>query len=106
MRGILCGAAAIASAVHISSDPPVPGRFYWISDTELRWRPQENGNLVGTAARIRGELANFFSRALSVFAGSGFTRSSLFAAQSPRWADQDWLGSVRRSDSTMSDKEN
>ncbi|MGA5466756.1 L,D-transpeptidase [Mycobacterium sp. NPDC050041] len=26
-------------AVHISSDPPVPGKFYWMSDTQLRWRP-------------------------------------------------------------------
>ncbi|MCV7070732.1 L,D-transpeptidase, partial [Mycobacterium rufum] len=28
-------------AVHISSVPPVPGRFYWTSDTQLRWRPQD-----------------------------------------------------------------
>ncbi|MGZ5397082.1 MAG: L,D-transpeptidase [Mycobacterium sp.] len=27
-------------AVHITSVPPVPGRFYWTSDTQLRWRPQ------------------------------------------------------------------
>ncbi|BDX32346.1 hypothetical protein TUM20985_28930 [Mycobacterium antarcticum] len=26
-------------AVHISSDPPVPGKFYWMSNTQLRWRP-------------------------------------------------------------------
>jgi lipoprotein-anchoring transpeptidase ErfK/SrfK len=26
-------------AVHISSVPPVPGKFYWASDTQLRWRP-------------------------------------------------------------------
>jgi lipoprotein-anchoring transpeptidase ErfK/SrfK len=26
-------------AVHISSNPPVPGKFYWMSDTQLRWRP-------------------------------------------------------------------
>ena len=26
-------------AVHISSVPPVPGRFYWTTDTQLRWRP-------------------------------------------------------------------
>ena len=28
-------------AVHITSNPPVPGRFYWVSDTQLRWRPQD-----------------------------------------------------------------
>ncbi|KMO70685.1 peptidoglycan transpeptidase precursor (ErfK-YbiS-YhnG family) [Mycobacterium sp. BK558] len=28
-------------AVHISSVPPVPGRFYWTTDTQLRWRPQD-----------------------------------------------------------------
>lgn len=26
-------------AVHISSEPPVPGKFYWMSDKQLRWRP-------------------------------------------------------------------
>lgn len=26
-------------AVHISSSPPVPGKFYWMSATQLRWRP-------------------------------------------------------------------
>ena len=29
------------AAVHVSSVPPVPGRFYWLSDTQLRWRPQD-----------------------------------------------------------------
>ncbi|MFI5506477.1 L,D-transpeptidase family protein [Mycobacterium sp. NPDC051804] len=28
-------------AVHITSVPPVPGRFYWTTDTQLRWRPQD-----------------------------------------------------------------
>ena len=28
-----------AGAVHISSVPPVPGKFYWTSDTQVRWRP-------------------------------------------------------------------
>lgn len=27
------------SAIHISSTPPVPGKFYWMTDRELRWRP-------------------------------------------------------------------
>ena len=27
--------------MHISSVPPVPGRFYWTSDSQLRWRPQD-----------------------------------------------------------------
>jgi lipoprotein-anchoring transpeptidase ErfK/SrfK len=31
--------ALAESAVHISSVPPVPGKFYWLSDTQLRWRP-------------------------------------------------------------------
>src|SRR5690606_1848315 len=29
------------AAIHISSVPPVPGRFYWMSDTQVRWRPQD-----------------------------------------------------------------
>jgi lipoprotein-anchoring transpeptidase ErfK/SrfK len=26
-------------AIHVSSDPPVPGKFYWMSDRQVRWRP-------------------------------------------------------------------
>ncbi|BCI50877.1 hypothetical protein NIIDNTM18_01550 [Mycolicibacterium litorale] len=33
--------AMAEEAIHISSTPAVPGRFYWISDTEVRWRPQD-----------------------------------------------------------------
>ncbi|CAJ1586429.1 L,D-transpeptidase [[Mycobacterium] wendilense] len=28
-------------AIRISSNPPVPGRFYWVTDSQLRWRPQD-----------------------------------------------------------------
>lgn len=28
-------------AIHISSNPPVPGKFYWMSDTQVRWRPTD-----------------------------------------------------------------
>ncbi len=27
------------SAIHVSSVPPVPGAFYWTTDTQVRWRP-------------------------------------------------------------------
>jgi lipoprotein-anchoring transpeptidase ErfK/SrfK len=27
------------AAVHVSSVPPVPGKFYWANDSQLRWRP-------------------------------------------------------------------
>ncbi len=27
------------SAIHISSIPPVPGKFYWMSSSQVRWRP-------------------------------------------------------------------
>ncbi|WP_192725098.1 MULTISPECIES: L,D-transpeptidase family protein [unclassified Mycobacterium] len=33
--------ALAEQAIHISSVPPVPGRFYWTSDTQVRWRPQD-----------------------------------------------------------------
>jgi lipoprotein-anchoring transpeptidase ErfK/SrfK len=29
------------SAIHISSVPPVPGKFYWMNDSQVRWRPLE-----------------------------------------------------------------
>lgn len=33
--------ALAEKAVHISSIPPVPGKFYWMSPTQLRWRPMD-----------------------------------------------------------------
>ena len=32
-------ADATESAIHVSSVPPVPGKFYWTNPTQLRWRP-------------------------------------------------------------------
>jgi lipoprotein-anchoring transpeptidase ErfK/SrfK len=26
-------------AIRVSSNPPVPGKFYWMNDSQLRWRP-------------------------------------------------------------------
>ncbi len=37
--GRVADAGAAESAVHISSIPPVPGKFYWMTATQLRWRP-------------------------------------------------------------------
>ncbi|MGA3253797.1 MAG: L,D-transpeptidase [Mycobacterium sp.] len=37
--GRLDDAGAAESAVHVSSVPPVPGKFYWMTPTQLRWRP-------------------------------------------------------------------
>ncbi|EUA43935.1 L,D-transpeptidase catalytic domain protein [Mycobacterium xenopi 4042] len=31
--------AMAEKAIHISSEPPVPGKFYWMSPTQVRWRP-------------------------------------------------------------------
>lgn len=31
--------AATEQAIHISSDPPVPGKFYWMNASQVRWRP-------------------------------------------------------------------
>src|SRR4051812_5100599 len=33
--------AMAEQAIHISSDPPVPGQFYWMNDSQVRWRPFE-----------------------------------------------------------------
>ncbi|MFY2859112.1 L,D-transpeptidase [Mycobacterium sp. THU-M104] len=32
-------AGAAVDAVHVSSIPAVPGKFYWMTPTQLRWRP-------------------------------------------------------------------
>jgi hypothetical protein len=37
--GLVDDSGAAESAVHISSVPPVPGKFYWMTPTQLRWRP-------------------------------------------------------------------
>jgi lipoprotein-anchoring transpeptidase ErfK/SrfK len=31
--------AMAEQAIHISSEPPVPGKFYWLTPTQVRWRP-------------------------------------------------------------------
>jgi len=31
--------AMAEQAIHISSNPPVPGKFYWLTPTQVRWRP-------------------------------------------------------------------
>jgi lipoprotein-anchoring transpeptidase ErfK/SrfK len=35
----IADAGMAEQAVHISSEPPVSGRFYWLTPTQLRWRP-------------------------------------------------------------------
>ena len=37
--GLVDDSGAAESAVHVSSVPPVPGKFYWMKPTQLRWRP-------------------------------------------------------------------
>ncbi|AQT78159.1 hypothetical protein B1R94_01260 [Mycolicibacterium litorale] len=48
------------SAIHISSVPPVPGAFYWTTDTQVRWRPYSfwpSGTVVNIDAS--GAKSNF-----------------------------------------------
>jgi lipoprotein-anchoring transpeptidase ErfK/SrfK len=48
-------------AIHVSSIPPVPGKFYWMSDTQVRWRPLDfwpahstvNVDAAGTKSSFR-----------------------------------------------------
>ena len=37
--GLVDDAGATENDIHVSSVPPVPGKFYWKSPTQLRWRP-------------------------------------------------------------------
>jgi len=37
--GTVADSGAAMDAVHVSSVPPVPGKFYWMTPTQLRWRP-------------------------------------------------------------------
>lgn len=38
-QGPVADAGEAEQAIHISSTPPVPGKFYWTTPTQLRWRP-------------------------------------------------------------------
>jgi len=37
--GPVADRGAAEQAIHVSSDPPVPGKFYWMNDSQVRWRP-------------------------------------------------------------------
>jgi lipoprotein-anchoring transpeptidase ErfK/SrfK len=37
--GLVDDSGAAENAVHVSSVPPVAGKFYWMKPTQLRWRP-------------------------------------------------------------------
>ncbi len=37
--GLVDDSGAAESAIHVSSVPPVAGKFYWMTPTQLRWRP-------------------------------------------------------------------
>jgi lipoprotein-anchoring transpeptidase ErfK/SrfK len=39
LPGLVDDSGAAEAAVHVSSVPPVSGKFYWMSPTQLRWRP-------------------------------------------------------------------
>jgi lipoprotein-anchoring transpeptidase ErfK/SrfK len=39
LPGLVDDSGAAEAAVHVSSVPPVAGKFYWMSPTQLRWRP-------------------------------------------------------------------
>ena len=37
--GLVEDSGATENAIHITSNPPVDGKFYWMKPTQLRWRP-------------------------------------------------------------------
>jgi lipoprotein-anchoring transpeptidase ErfK/SrfK len=37
--GPITDRAMAEDSIHISSNPPVPGKFYWMNDGQVRWRP-------------------------------------------------------------------
>ncbi|MGV9714048.1 L,D-transpeptidase [Gordonia sp. NPDC003424] len=48
---------AAQDAIRITTDPPVQGAFYWISDSEVRWRPESwwaPGTKVNVAVNTYG----------------------------------------------------
>ncbi|MYR06012.1 L,D-transpeptidase family protein [Gordonia sp. SID5947] len=48
---------AAQNAIKITTDPPTAGAFYWISDSEVRWRPQhwwKTGTKVDVAVNTYG----------------------------------------------------
>jgi lipoprotein-anchoring transpeptidase ErfK/SrfK len=53
---------AAEKAITVTTDPPVDGAFYWLSDREVRWRPEnfwEPGTTVGVKVKTFGvDLGN------------------------------------------------
>ncbi|MGC5258352.1 L,D-transpeptidase [Gordonia sp. DT218] len=48
---------AAQDAIKVTTDPPTAGAFYWISDSEVRWRPQhwwKTGTTVNVAVNTYG----------------------------------------------------
>src|SRR5699024_10605986 len=48
---------AVQDAISIKTEPKVDGAFYWISNTEVRWRPEnywKPGTTVTVDAKLRG----------------------------------------------------
>ncbi|WAC55004.1 L,D-transpeptidase [Gordonia sp. SL306] len=48
---------AAQDAIKVTTDPPTAGAFYWISDSEVRWRPQhwwKTGTKVAVAVNTYG----------------------------------------------------
>ncbi|MEE4022620.1 Ig-like domain-containing protein [Gordonia sp. PKS22-38] len=48
---------AAQDAIRVTTDPPVEGAFYWISDSEVRWRPKDywqTGTKVDVAVNTYG----------------------------------------------------
>jgi lipoprotein-anchoring transpeptidase ErfK/SrfK len=53
--------ALAQSAVHIASNPPVPGHFYWMNDSQLRWRPENFWPAHATVGIDAGGTKSSFS---------------------------------------------
>ncbi|WP_460866625.1 L,D-transpeptidase [Rhodococcus aerolatus] len=50
--------AAAEKAITVTTTPPVAGAFYWLNDTEVRWRPETYwapGTTVSVAAKVYGQ---------------------------------------------------
>ena len=66
---------AAQRAITVTTDPPVEGAFYWLSNREVRWRPAEYWK-PGTNGRRRGQHLRRRSRRRSVRPGERHARTS------------------------------
>ncbi|WP_255506237.1 L,D-transpeptidase [Mycolicibacterium sp. 018/SC-01/001] len=75
--GLVDNSVAAENAIHVSSVPPVPGKFYWMTPTQLRWRPLDFWPAHTTVTVDAGGAVSTFSTGDTLIATADDTTHQL-----------------------------